>query len=52
MPLPYPYPILGYPAYHTSGGYHPPPIMYGNPFPVYYPPPPAYKERRKRKDGG
>lgn len=52
MPLPYPYPILGYPAYHTSGGFHPPPIMYGNPFPVYYPPPPVYKERRKRKDGG
>lgn len=52
MPLPYPYPILGYPAFHTTDGFHPPPVMYGNPFPVYYPPPPVYKEKRKRRDGG
>ncbi|KAI8779852.1 CAunnamed protein product [Biomphalaria glabrata] len=44
---PQPYPNLSHPYPNLSQPYFPPQIVYGAPFPVYYPPPP--KDARKVK---
>ncbi|KAK3107319.1 hypothetical protein FSP39_011754 [Pinctada imbricata] len=51
MPQPYPMPAYGYPAYEPPQG-APPPVVFGFPFPAYYPPPPAYKGKGKKGKKG
>lgn len=48
MPQPYPYPAYGYPAYQPLPQGPPPQVVFGAPFPIYYPPPPQYGYKNKR----
>ena len=49
MPQHYPYPAYGYPAYQPPQlGQPPPQVVFGAPFPIYYPPPPQYGYKNKK----